>query len=50
LNKYGPEYAEKVVDEKYSGIFSDYQFNYNPTWGYVNQAVKVRTYRNGSFQ
>jgi len=50
LNKYGPEYAEKVVEEKYSGIFSDYQFNYNPTWGYVNQAVKIRTYRNGSFQ
>lgn len=50
LNKYGPSYAEKVVDEKYAGIFSDYQFNYNPTWGYVNQAVKIRTYRNGSFQ
>ena len=50
LNKYGSAYAEKVVDEKYSGIFSDYQFNYNPTWGYVNQAVKIRTYRNGSFQ
>ncbi|WP_392469377.1 ABC transporter substrate-binding protein [Sphingobacterium cellulitidis] len=50
LNKYGSAYSEKVVDEKYSGIFSDYQFNYNPTWGYVNQAVKIRTYRNGSFQ
>ena len=50
LSKYGTEYAEKVVDEKFSGIFSDYQFNYNPTWGYVNQAVKIRTYRNGSFQ
>jgi len=50
LNKYGEEYADKVVEEKYKGIFSDYQFVYNAEWGYVNQAVKVRTYRNGSFQ
>ncbi|WP_099367141.1 ABC transporter substrate-binding protein [Sphingobacterium sp. 1.A.4] len=50
LNKYGQDYAEKIVDEKYNGIFSNYQFSYNPQWGYVNQSVNFRTYRNGSFQ
>ncbi|MGM1429482.1 ABC transporter substrate-binding protein [Sphingobacterium lactis] len=50
LNKYGENYAEKVTEERYSGLFSDYQFNYNPQWGYVNQAVALKTYRNGSFQ
>ncbi len=50
LNKYGADYASKLVEEKYEGLFNKYEFSYNPQWGYVNQGVKLKTYRNGSFQ
>jgi len=50
LLKYGADYAEKLEGEKYNGLFSDYQFSYNEQWGYVNQAVRLKTYRNGTFQ
>ncbi|MGO1787433.1 MAG: ABC transporter substrate-binding protein [Sphingobacterium sp.] len=50
LNKYGEEYADKVAEEDYQGIFSNYQFRFNPEWGYVNEGLKLKTYRNGSFQ
>ena len=50
LNKYGTAYADKLQNETYNGIFSNYQFRYNPQWGYVNEGVSIKTYRNGSFQ
>ena len=50
LNKYGAEYADKLQNEEFNGIFSHYKFRYNPQWGYVNEGVLLKTYRNGSFQ
>ena len=50
LNKYGADYSNKLLEEKYQGLFNKYEFTYNPQWGYVNQGVKLKTYRNGSFQ
>lgn len=50
LNKYGADYADKLQNEGFNGIFSNYKFKYNQQWGYVNEGVQLRTYRNGSFQ
>lgn len=50
LTKYGEDYTEKVAQEDYDGLFSDYRFSFSPDWGYVNEAVSIKTYRNGSFQ
>lgn len=50
INKYGADYAEKVAEEEFAGLYSDYQFVYNQQWGFVNQKVILKTYRNGSFQ
>ncbi len=41
---------DKLVEEGYEGLFSRYKFTHNDTWGYVNEAVAIRTYRYGNFE
>lgn len=50
LDKYGTDYTDKLTEEEYEGLFSNYRFRFNPEWGYVNEGVMVKIYRNGSFQ
>ncbi|HMR19424.1 MAG TPA: hypothetical protein PKA53_09005 [Sphingobacterium sp.] len=51
LKKYDKNVVrERLVDEPYEGIYSHYKFTHNDAWGYSNEAVAVRVYRNGSFQ
>lgn len=50
LAKYGDTYAEHITKEKFKGLFSTYAFDYNNTWGYVNNAVSFKSYQGSSFQ
>lgn len=49
IAKYGDDYAQHLVKETYSGINSDFSFDYFPEWGYVNRGVRFMVYRNNSF-
>lgn len=49
LTKYGEDYTQHLVKESYSGISSDFSFDYFPEWGYVNRGVRFMVYRNNSF-
>lgn len=51
LAKYDKAQLKENLDkEEYEGLYSRYKFSHNNTWGYVNEAVAIRIYRNGSFQ
>ncbi len=51
LHKYGPEkMKEGLLVEKFTGIYNTYQFRYNESWGYANEHVSFKEYRNGGFQ
>ncbi|WP_379020221.1 type 1 periplasmic-binding domain-containing protein [Parapedobacter deserti] len=50
LAKYGTEYKKHILKEKYVGLHNAFEFEYNPAWGYVNQAISILQYRNGNFQ
>lgn len=50
LAKYGADYKKHVADNRYNGLHNAFEFEYNPAWGYVNNAVSILQYRAGSFQ
>ncbi len=51
VNKYGAgNIADKLTKEPFTGIFSAYKFKHNDTWGFANESVFFKIYRNGSFQ
>lgn len=51
LKKYDRDtIKEHLVDETYEGMYSNYKFKHNDTWGYSNESVAVRVYRSGDFQ
>lgn len=50
IKKYGKDIEEKLLKNNYKGIYSDYSFNYNQSWGYENTYVNYLQYRNGSFK
>lgn len=50
LAKYGDTYPEHITKEKFEGLFSTYQFDYNEAWGFVNSAVTFKSYQGTSFQ
>lgn len=50
LAKYGDDYPEYITKEKFEGLFSTYSFDYNESWGFVNQAVSFKSYQGSSFQ
>ncbi len=51
LAKYDKSKLKDNLDnEDYEGLYSRYKFSHNDAWGYVNEAVAIRIYRNGSFQ
>jgi len=50
LAKYGAEYREHIVSETYEGLHNAFKFEYNPAWGYVNNAISILQYGSGDFQ
>ncbi|PVH25039.1 ABC transporter substrate-binding protein [Sphingobacterium corticibacter] len=50
LQKYGRDYAEHINKETFEGLYSNYKFNRNERWGYVNFGVSLMEYRFGKFQ
>src|SRR5690606_40717404 len=50
LAKYGDDYPEYITKEKFEGLFSTYSFDYNESWGFVNNAVSFKSYQGSSFQ
>lgn len=49
LNRYGKDYSKHLVDTEYEGLHNTFQFEYNSTWGFVNQAVHFLRFNNGQF-
>ncbi|MBK1441482.1 hypothetical protein JHJ32_15905 [Parapedobacter sp. ISTM3] len=50
LAKYGAGYKEHIVQEEYVGLHNAFKFEYNPSWGYVNNAIAILQYRDGDFR
>lgn len=51
IQKYGAgNISDKLIKEPFTGIFSSYKFKHSSAWGYANEAVFFKLYRNGSFQ
>lgn len=49
LSRYGKDYSKHLLDATYQGLHNDFEFEYNPRWGYVNHAIHFLKYNNGSF-
>lgn len=50
LAKYGESYPEHITKEKFEGLFSTYEFDYNEAWGFANNALSFKSYQGSSFQ
>lgn len=50
LKKYGENYRDKLLSANFKGIYSHFRFTYNNNWGFENEAVSYRLFKNGSFQ
>jgi ABC-type branched-subunit amino acid transport system substrate-binding protein len=38
IHKYGVDYVSRMTQDKFSGLNSDYKFEFYPKWGYANRA------------
>lgn len=50
LVKYGPDYRKRLEDTAYKGLHNAFEWEYNPTWGYVNNAISILQYGSGGFR
>lgn len=50
LVKYGADYKKHIADAEYDGLHNTFKFEYNPTWGYVNNAISILQYADGGFR
>ncbi|WP_454880143.1 ABC transporter substrate-binding protein [Sphingobacterium detergens] len=50
LHKYGVDYVSHMTQEKFSGLNSDYRFEFYPKWGYANRALGIMVYHNKKFE
>ena len=50
IHKYGVDYVSHVTQEKFSGLNSDYRFEFFPKWGYANRALGIMVYHNKKFE
>jgi len=41
LGKYGPDYPEHLISEEYNGLQTNYHFEKNAQWGYVNTFIRI---------
>lgn len=49
LVKYGRDYRLHLEDTDYKGLHNVFKWEYNPDWGYVNNAISILQYRGGNF-
>lgn len=49
IHKYGVDYVSRMTQEKFSGLNSDYKFEFYPKWGYANRALGIMVYHNKKF-
>lgn len=50
IHKYGVDYVSYMTREKFSGLNSDYRFEFFPKWGYANRALGMMVYHNKKFE
>jgi ABC-type branched-subunit amino acid transport system substrate-binding protein len=50
LSKYGPDYSKSLLKESYKGLQTNYTFNYNPKWGYVNTFIQILQFDGYQYQ
>jgi hypothetical protein len=50
LIKYGPEYPDALLKETYRGLQTNYKFEYNPKWGYVNTFIQILQFDGYQYQ
>lgn len=50
LARYGEDYKEHIVQETHKGLHNALRFEYNPAWGYVNNAISMMQYGSGDFR
>lgn len=48
LAKYGPNYVDFLLKERYKGLHNDFEFDYNAEYGYFNRHLTVLQYKNTS--
>ncbi|MGJ1505495.1 ABC transporter substrate-binding protein [Sphingobacterium siyangense] len=50
IHKYGVDYVSRMTQDKFSGLNSDYKFEFYPKWGYANRALGIMVYHNKKFE
>lgn len=50
LVKYGADYRQHLEDTAYEGLHNTFEWEYNPAWGYVNNAISILQYGSGGFR
>ena len=50
LVKYGTEYRSHLEDTRYEGLHNTFEWEYNPDWGYVNNAISILEFSGGGFR
>ena len=50
LAKYGADYIDHIAGGEYDGLHNTFKFEYNPAWGYVNNAISILQYGAGGFR
>ncbi|MFB2119689.1 ABC transporter substrate-binding protein [Parapedobacter sp. 2B3] len=50
LVKYGADYRSHLEETGYDGLHNVFKWEYNPAWGYVNNAISILQYSGGGFR
>lgn len=50
IEQHGNNINDQLEKTPFHGLYSSYEFSFNPSWGYANEALSIRVYNNGSFQ
>ncbi|WP_257667080.1 ABC transporter substrate-binding protein [Parapedobacter tibetensis] len=50
LAEYGEGYKDHITNVEYDGLHNTFKFEYNPSWGYVNNAISFMQYKGESFK
>lgn len=49
LAKHGANYPDELLERSFKGLFSSYEFDYNPEWGFSNHSVVYKVFSRGEF-
>lgn len=50
VDKHNEDYADHITKQRFEGLFSTYDFEFNDHWGYTNKGVAYKIYKGSSFQ